>query len=38
VRRNATWFWRLSDDMHTAYQRREPIEAGLFDLNRYENR
>ena len=38
VRRNATWFWRLSDDMHKAYQRREPIEAGLFDLNRYENR
>ena len=38
VRRNATWFWRLSDDMHQAYQRLEPVESGLFDLNRYENR
>ena len=38
VRRNATWFWRLSDKFHAAYKKSNPIEAGLFDLNRYENR
>jgi hypothetical protein len=38
VRRNATWFWRLSDKMHSAHRRYAPVEAGLFDLNRYENR
>ena len=38
VRRNATWFWRLSDKFHAQYRRDYPIEAGLFDLNRYENR
>jgi hypothetical protein len=38
TRRNATWFWRLSDKFHTHYKKHYPIEAGLFDLNRYENR
>ena len=38
TRRNATWFWRLSDKFHEYYRRHYPIEAGLFDLNRYENR
>ena len=38
VRRNATWFWRLSDKFHAAYKTSSPIESGLFDLNRYENR
>ena len=38
VRRTAPWFWKLSDDIHTAYLAAEPVEAGLFDLNRYENR
>jgi hypothetical protein len=38
VRRTAPWFWKLSDDMHTDYAGRFPDEAGLFDLNRYENR
>ena len=38
VRRNATWFWRLSDKFHGAYKTSRPIESGLFDLNRYENR
>ena len=38
VRRNATWFWRLSDKFHAHYRRNHPVEAGLFDLNRYENR
>ncbi len=38
VRRTATWFWKLSDDMHAEYFAKQPVEAGLFDLNRYENR
>jgi hypothetical protein len=38
TRRNATWFWRLSDKFHARYRRHHPVEAGLFDLNRYENR
>jgi hypothetical protein len=38
VRRNASWFWRLSDKFHARYKDHYPIEAGLFDLNRYENR
>jgi len=38
VRRTAPWFWKLSDDMHEAYFAAQPVEAGLFDLNRYENR
>jgi hypothetical protein len=38
VRRTAPWFWKLSDDMHAHYFASQPIEAGLFDLNRYENR
>jgi hypothetical protein len=37
VRRTAPWFWKLSDDMRSEYARGFPIEAGLFDLNRYEN-
>jgi hypothetical protein len=38
VRRTAPWFWKLSDDMHAHYFRTQPVEAGLFDLNRYQNR
>jgi hypothetical protein len=38
VRRNARWFWKISDKFHNYYQQHQPIEAGLFDLNRYENR
>ena len=38
VRRTAPWFWRLSDDMHQHYADQYPQEAGLFDLNRYQNR
>lgn len=38
VRRNAPWFWRVSDNLYKHYRARRPIEAGLFDLNRYENR
>lgn len=38
VRRTAPWFWKFSDELNAAYRRAAPIEAGLFDLNRYENR
>ena len=35
VPRNAPWFWRLSDKLHRMYREQKPIEAGLFDYNRY---
>ena len=38
VRRTAPWFWKLSDEFTAAYRAAHPIEAGLFDLNRYQNR
>jgi hypothetical protein len=38
VRRNAPWFWRLSDSFHALYKKEQPVESGLFDLNRYQNR
>ena len=38
VRRTAPWFWKLSDDLNAHYRESHPDEAGLFDLNRYENR
>jgi len=38
VRRTSSQFWALSDRFHDAYQQREPLEAGLFDYNRLENR
>ncbi len=38
VHRTAPWFWALSDKMRGHYGRTQPREAGLFDLNRYENR
>tara|TARA_R110000823_G_scaffold91174_9_gene201187 strand:- start:1750 stop:4002 length:2253 start_codon:yes stop_codon:yes gene_type:complete len=38
VRRTAPWIWRVSDDMSAHYRKTFPREAGLFDLNRYENR
>lgn len=38
VRRNAPRFWKVSDKFQDYYQQHQPIEAGLFDLNRYENK
>jgi len=38
VRRTAPWFWRTSDYFVEQYRTDYPVEAGLFDLNRYENR
>ncbi len=38
VRRTDAAFWAASDAMNDAYARVQPLEAGLFDLNRLENR
>ena len=35
VARNAPWFWRLSDKLHTHARAQDPIAFGLFDYNRY---
>ncbi len=38
VRRTDTDFWPTSDKLTELYRQGWPIEAGLLDLNRYENR
>ncbi len=38
VRRTAPWFWRVSDQLHHYNRKYYQREAGVFDLNRYENR
>ncbi len=38
VRRTSPDFWQLSDTLLEHYRQIEPTSAGLFDLNRYENR
>ena len=31
-------FWQQSDVFHAAYRTRQPVEFGLFDYNRFDNR
>jgi hypothetical protein len=38
VRRTEPTFWQENDAMHWAAQRQNPMEYGIYDLNRYENR
>lgn len=38
IRRTDRRFWEHSDALHTAYRNAHPVEAGLFDYNRFENR
>ena len=38
VRRTSRDFWRHSDGVHEVYRRIDPVEAGLLDYNRLENR
>jgi len=38
IRRTDPRFWPHSDSLHAAYARMAPVEAGLFDFSRYENR
>ena len=38
IRRTDARFWAHSDALHLAWRRAAPLEAGLFDYNRFENR
>ncbi len=38
VRRTNPQFWQHADSLYAAYRKEFPIEAGLFDLNRFENK
>jgi hypothetical protein len=38
VRRTSPRFWEAFDWIHADLRRRKPTQAGLLDLNRYENR
>lgn len=38
IRRTDGRFWRHSDTLHRTYRQVAPIDAGLFDYNRLENR
>jgi hypothetical protein len=38
IKRNDPDFWKHSDAIQATYQSESPIEAGLFDYNRLENR
>ena len=38
IRRSNSGFWETADWFQDEYLREKPIQAGLFDLNRYQNR
>jgi hypothetical protein len=38
IRRTDLRFWAHSDELHAAWRRSAPREAGLFDYNRFANR
>jgi hypothetical protein len=38
VRRTSPGFWAVSDALHEAWRQAAPLEAGLLDYNRLENR
>ncbi|HEY6086785.1 MAG TPA: fatty acid cis/trans isomerase [Burkholderiaceae bacterium] len=38
IRRTSPEFWAASDALHEAYARWSPLESGLFDYSRLENR
>lgn len=38
IRRTDERFWPHSDSLHAAYRKAAPVEAGVLDYNRYENR
>ena len=38
VRRNSPDFWAFSDALLDRYRKDQPIEAGVLDYNRFENR
>jgi hypothetical protein len=38
VRRTSPEFWAQSDLLHDAYRIAAPVESGVYDINRFENR
>ncbi|MDN3678738.1 fatty acid cis/trans isomerase [Vibrio tapetis subsp. quintayensis] len=38
IRRSNQAFWAFSDHVHQWYKQDQPIEFGLLDYNRFENR
>jgi hypothetical protein len=38
VRRTNEDFWKHADWFNSQHLRAEPVKAGIFDLNRYQNR
>ncbi|CAM3807196.1 fatty acid cis/trans isomerase [Vibrio aquimaris] len=38
IRRSSTEFWSFSDKIHQWYKKDQPVEFGLLDYNRFENR
>lgn len=38
INRTRADFWQLSDEIYALYRKTEPIESGLLDYNRLENR
>lgn len=38
IRRSSPEFWAFSDEVHQWYRQDQPIEFGLLDYNRFENR
>jgi hypothetical protein len=37
IRRSDSDFWQKFDWFHADYRRKDPLQAGLLDLSRYEN-
>jgi hypothetical protein len=38
IRRHQENFWAYTDWLHDWYQEKQPLQAGIIDLNRFENR
>ena len=38
IRRSSDRFWPFSDKVHAWYKENQPVEFGLLDYNRFENR
>ena len=38
IRRSSDKFWAYSDELSQWYREHYPVEAGLLDYNRFENR
>ncbi|MGI1680236.1 MAG: fatty acid cis/trans isomerase [Cellvibrionaceae bacterium] len=38
VRRTNEHFWKISDELHKKAKRQSPLESGIFDFNRIQNR